>query len=837
MAKSQRDLKGWQFNLEGSTSASNVGETPSTPSRRSSRRNRTSTSTDQELILKRESDNLEVKKGSMLLVEQTDALGKVTSEIALVKEIKLGNVKFIDLVVLWFIQIGEIEKQFLPKVVEYEDESKVDEQEVFITEYKDEIMVLEIIKSVTVLSQDEYTKNGADVFLCRRACDTVGETFSNAFNFKEILAIFDRDLAEFIEFIRYETVPLKYKSKNPVRRITKKTVVKEPIYAESGDELDSESDAEITDVDDDDDDLALEEGEELEGDELRDTVAEIDSDDEYLSKRKSRGKNKDKEKKTITKALKKSTSSKRKEPSPALELTPRKRGRQSAASSPSKLHNDDRKVINSMLSPLKKRLRLKGDLTKPSLSPSKPQQLQLKVAKGKSIQFNDSPLAIDSTSEIFKELKAKLHTSMRLTSLPCREDEFTSIYLNLESAIQEQTGCCLYVSGTPGVGKTATIREVIAQLKDLIPTQELPDFDYVEINGLKLLTPQVAYEILWEKVSGLNVSASNAALLLESYFKIEEEDQTRKPLVVLMDELDQIVTKKQNVMYNFFNWPTYRYLKLIVIAVANTMDLPERVLSNKISSRLGLRRIQFIGYTYEQLGIIIKHRLDMISKLNSKRKRKVLVNEDAVSFASRKVASVSGDARRALTICRRAVEMAEREYNQKVKVKPTVDINADDGDGEDQDVHVSISHISKAINETINSPISQFLTALPFDHKLVLVGVLLRIRRSGLAENSLGDIIDEMKNTLSSLAPKIINGDGISVLDLLYGEGLIHMANSQPSNIRVLKFKQVVNELVESGILLQQNIKGERHRMIHLNISEEEILTVLKRDKEISGMF
>ena len=60
-----------------------------------------------------------------------------------------------------------------------------------------------------------------------------------------------------------------------------------------------------------------------------------------------------------------------------------------------------------------------------------------------------------------------------------------------------------------------------------------------------------------------------------------------KHSVVIMDELDQLVTKKQTVMYNFFNWPTRPRSNLIVIAIANTMDLPERMLSNKISSWLG----------------------------------------------------------------------------------------------------------------------------------------------------------------------------------------------------------------------------------------------------------
>lgn len=59
--------------------------------------------------------------------------------------------------------------------------------------------------------------------------------------------------------------------------------------------------------------------------------------------------------------------------------------------------------------------------------------------------------------------------------------------------------------------------------------------------------------------------------------------------VVLMDELDQLVTTKQDVVYNFFNWPTLVGSKLVVLAVANTMDLPERVMSGRVRSRLGMK--------------------------------------------------------------------------------------------------------------------------------------------------------------------------------------------------------------------------------------------------------
>ena len=66
-----------------------------------------------------------------------------------------------------------------------------------------------------------------------------------------------------------------------------------------------------------------------------------------------------------------------------------------------------------------------------------------------------------------------------------------------------------------------------------------------------------------------------------------------------MDELDQLVTTKQDVVYNFFNWPTLSTGggRLIVIAVANTHDLPERAMNGRVRSRLGeqwnMQHLQF----------------------------------------------------------------------------------------------------------------------------------------------------------------------------------------------------------------------------------------------------
>lgn len=72
------------------------------------------------------------------------------------------------------------------------------------------------------------------------------------------------------------------------------------------------------------------------------------------------------------------------------------------------------------------------------------------------------------------------------------------------------------------------------------------------------------------------------------------------------------------------------------------MDLPERLLTAKVASRLGLVRVTFAPYTKEQLIEIIKSRLEGLD----------VFKEGAVEFCASKVVTVTGDARRALEYCR-----------------------------------------------------------------------------------------------------------------------------------------------------------------------------------------
>ncbi|PGH17676.1 hypothetical protein AJ79_01038 [Helicocarpus griseus UAMH5409] len=486
------------------------------------------------------------------------------------------------------------------------------------------------------------------------------------------------------------------------------------------------------------------------------------------------------------------------------------------------------------------------------------------------------------TSSPYRQARNLLHVSSVPASLPCRDSEFNTVYDCLRLAITDGTGTCIYISGPPGTGKTATVREVIAQLNASVLAEELDDFVFVEINGMKVTDPHQSYALLWEALKGDRVSPSHALDLLEREFS--HPSPRRVPCVVLMDELDQLVTKNQSVMYNFFNWPALRYSHLIVLAVANTMDLPERTLSNKISSRLGLTRITFSGYKHQELMEIIGSRLSNVPGN--------IVDPDAVQFASRKVAAVSGDARRALDICRRAVEIAEQvsEAAAKARLKSTLsnthDIDINDIDPTsvpptpsksvsrrnrtveklaaseapskkppsnptkepDTLPRVTIATIKQAIQEATSTPLQQSLRCLPLTGKVFLAGLLARIRRTGITESTFGDILDEAKR-IADAAVAVAVGAASNSLKQFLLQGSNDMRRSRVSAMR---FAAV--ELMNSGILALEGELGakgggggggsgvgimghglgggDRSGKVRLRIAAEDVRAAFREDEE-----
>ena len=274
---------------------------------------------------------------------------------------------------------------------------------------------------------------------------------------------------------------------------------------------------------------------------------------------------------------------------------------------------------------------------------------------------------------------------------------------------------------------------------------------------MKCTEPTQAYVVLYralqcnekdeDATTFLRVSAKTAAANLEQRFakprtkkrtsfghsakrrrtSNKSLDSTDLPVVLLMDELDLLVNRQQSVLYHFFDWPNRPSSRLIVIAVANTMDLPERALQGKVASRLGLVRVNFSPYTPGQLMRIIRSRLRDLN----------VFDEDAVELCARKVGAVSGDARRALEICRLAVEIFEQD--QQDRQSQVLDPSS--VEQQEKSDKITMDTVNRAVREMMSSPAVACIRSASLHQQIFLAATVKSIRRSGIGETIFGDVI------------------------------------------------------------------------------------------------
>ena len=245
-----------------------------------------------------------------------------------------------------------------------------------------------------------------------------------------------------------------------------------------------------------------------------------------------------------------------------------------------------------------------------------------------------------------------LHSSTP-ENLPGREAELLELENFIQSHKEEKSSGSLYVSGPPGTGKTASLSKIMSK------PEYKSVFKTIYVNCTTMKSASAIYtKIIQELGLKATKSSKTSKAVIEKYLVSKH-----KMILLVLDEIDQLETKNQSVLYSIFEWPSKPDSKLVLIGIANSLDLTDRMLP-RLNARCELKPklMHFSSYSKQQIENIIIERLKEANVMD-------VFAPNAIKLLAGKVAAISGDIRRALDISRRVVELTE---TQKI-LQPTND--------------------------------------------------------------------------------------------------------------------------------------------------------------------
>lgn len=314
-----------------------------------------------------------------------------------------------------------------------------------------------------------------------------------------------------------------------------------------------------------------------------------------------------------------------------------------------------------------------------------------------------------STPSAFLVGKALFQRGSQTRQVIGRSSEREKISAFLAPRLKNHTGGALYLSGLPGTGKTALVTEILAEL----------DAECASINCMVLDKPDQVFGLigkefgLFERRS--NPSKERAITELNHLFF----GKNNKNYVLVLDELDHLMTTDQEVLFKLFEWACQVGSSFIVVGIANAIDLTDRFLPRLQAHKLTPQVVPFAPYSADDIQEIIKSRLQTLRPGDADIP---LMHPAAIRICAAKTAANSGDLRRAFDICRRCIELVEEEELKR------------GGSFSEFDVHlapkVTVQHVAKVCVEGFGGvrP-AERAKDLNLQQKAVLLVVVMSERR------------------------------------------------------------------------------------------------------------
>lgn len=260
---------------------------------------------------------------------------------------------------------------------------------------------------------------------------------------------------------------------------------------------------------------------------------------------------------------------------------------------------------------------------------------------------------------IYNEARQVFARGSAPTALFGRENERKELDTFITTRTKTKTSGCIYVSGPPGTGKSAFVNDVCRT----VSSDEAVRTGYINCMSVKNAT-DLYRTLLEEFVDITEIAEGDEMDALRTVFM-----QRKTSYVVTLDEVDHLLDLDIELFYNIFEWSLQKESGLVLVGIANALDLTDRFLPRLKARGLKPQLLPFLPYNATQISSVITSKLKALLPPGST--QLPFIHPTAIIFLSKKVAAQSGDLRKAFDICRRAIDLIEADTRDQHLKKAT----------------------------------------------------------------------------------------------------------------------------------------------------------------------
>ncbi|KAJ5975390.1 hypothetical protein N7481_009097 [Penicillium waksmanii] len=139
--------------------------------------------------------------------------------------------------------------------------------------------------------------------------------------------------------------------------------------------------------------------------------------------------------------------------------------------------------------------------------------------------------------------------------------------------------------------------------------------------------------------------------------------------LVSLDEMDHLLTGDSGVLQSLFEWSLHARSSLILIGIANALDLTDRSLPQLKAKNLKPNLLPFLPYNAASIANVITNKLRSLLPDGGESDPKFVpfLQPAAIQLCAKKVASQTGDLRKAFELIKRAIDAIEQETHSKLE--------------------------------------------------------------------------------------------------------------------------------------------------------------------------